>query len=296
MSLTEDDLNEFRAQGEDFLKITEQSLGALGRGEVLALHYDAIFRAFHGIRGSASMLGMKELEDHMIGLDHDLRRHRGDLTMSPEVIKHLRDGADVARKLLGGPVTAFRFDAEPGLLQPEGRVLVIDDEPDLVELLSHILIASNMEVQGTSDPERVAELIESFQPDAVVTDISMPKMTGMDILDLVHRTRPDLPVVFVSGHVDKDALLAAIDLGVFAVIEKPFDVVRVVETSRNAVRKHKLVKLLNRSINLIAYNFPEIDQVLTTQGKDDLRRAIKHELDVLIEGRRHLRSRTTAER
>ena len=295
MGLTEDDLLEFRHQGEDFLKIIERSLAGLAHGEPVSVHYDPIFRAFHGLKGSASMLGMTELQTHMESLEAKLQAHREARTIAADEVHKLVAEVDAARRLLGGPVRTLSLEQGPDLLQSDGRVLVIDDEPDLVDLISHILNASNMDVHGTTDPTQIAELIETFKPDAVVTDISMPKMTGMDVLNLVNRVQPDLPVVFVSGHVDKDALLAAIDFGVFAVIEKPFDVVRVVEASRNAVRKFKLIKLLNRSINMIAYNFSELDAVLEAQGKNDLRRAITHELDVLLEGRRQLRSRATAE-
>ena len=171
---------------------------------------------------------------------------------------------------------------------PRGRVLVVDDEPDLVTIISNILKKTGFEVFGTSSSVEALDLIEKYNPDAVLTDLMMPIVSGMDILQALRAKHPDLPVVFITGYVSKEFLLEAIESGVFGIVEKPFDSGKVFEICNNAVQKFRTLKLLNSSVNLIMYQFHDLDEYLKTQGKDDIRKVINHELEIIIQGRRHL--------
>lgn len=103
-----------------------------------------------------------------------------------------------------------------------GRILVVDDNDSVVELLVEMLAQENVEARGTTRSTDVMALIEDFEPNALFIDIEMPDINGLDLLKLIRDMHPDLPVVIVSGFVDKAALLRATRLGISAVIEKPF--------------------------------------------------------------------------
>jgi len=123
----------------------------------------------------------------------------------------------------------------------------------------------------------------------VLTDISMPKINGLQLLSILAKHDPDLPVIFISGNVTKDSLIEAIGMGVFGVIEKPFNVGRVIECCRQAIERKRLTQVLNESINLLMYQFSDLDQYLQSQGKDDVRKLISSEIRKLIDQRRELR-------
>lgn len=107
-------------------------------------------------------------------------------------------------------------------VSPLGKVLVIDDDPDVVEILTSMLADENVVTQGVTDAALALAVIAEFKPHAIFTDLKMPQVDGLDLVRSIRELYPEMPVVIVSGEVDKQALLAAVRLGVTAVIEKPF--------------------------------------------------------------------------
>jgi DNA-binding response OmpR family regulator/HPt (histidine-containing phosphotransfer) domain-containing protein len=304
MSFTQEEIAEFEAEAGDLFDSAEKGLLAIDRGEAFATHYDAIFRTFHSIKGASGMMEMMALQSHMHQLENILIAQKDQATLAKVYLDLFLKGLDAARSILAGGTVNFDFtihkDPPPppapvraAPVEPNtdslGRIIVVDDEPDLVELLTDILRDSNFEVTGTTESAKVLELVKSFKPDLVVTDIMMPIMDGMQVLGVVKKHNPDLPVIFVSGHVSKESLLEAIALGVFGVIEKPFDVKHIVATCRQAVRRHRVSALLNKSINLIMYQFSDLNEYLKAQGKEDIRKVISTEIGVLLDQRRLLR-------
>lgn len=336
MAFTEEEIKEFRIEAEELLDSAEKSLLALDKGELFATHYDAIFRAFHSIKGAAGMMEMTALQSHMHQMESKFTEQKNEKNLSKPYIDFFLKGADAARSIIGGKEVDFDYSvsqaagsdakvatpspvkasaapagappnpvaAEPRPTTPAsvaapaasgpaqeaiGRVLVIDDQPDVVDLLMDILKTAHFDVVGTTSPEEGLRLAATFKPDAVLSDISMPEMDGMQLLAAINKSHPDIPVVFVSGHVSKEWLMEAIQLGAFGVVEKPFTVARVVESCLNAVRKCQMARFVNRSMNLILYQFSDLDAFLKAQGKDDIRNAISHEINALIAQRRKLR-------
>jgi PAS domain S-box-containing protein len=103
------------------------------------------------------------------------------------------------------------------------HVLVIDDEPALVSLAEQALGALGYRVTGFHNPvaalERFCNDPNSFH--AVLSDMSMPKLSGIDVLRAVRAVRPTLPMILVSGHLRPEEQAAAQDLGVHELLHKP---------------------------------------------------------------------------
>ena len=133
--------------------------------------------------------------------------------------------------------------------KPIGKILVLDDEPDIVELITMILELENIVTKGIASSAEVDEALESFKPDVLFTDITMPQISGVQVLKKVTQTHPNMPVVFISGYVNKEFLMDAIKLGVFAVIEKPFETAIIVETGIKAIQKYKSLGMDPKSVN-----------------------------------------------
>ena len=319
MEFSTEELNEFKTEAEDLLDQAENALLALDEDPSLSLglHYDAIFRAFHSIKGAAGMMEMTLLQSHMHQLEHLLTGFKNDKILAKNAIDLFLRGADAARTLMEGGQIEFsyslssqstgakeaadevaaqesQFLSKTNLQQltPRrslGRAIVIDDEKDIVEYLVDILESASFEVKGFTDAKEALSQVEIFDPDVVFTDLAMPEMNGMQILEALHKRDNDLPVVFISGHVTKEVLLKSILYGISNVIEKPFSENVVVQTCANACQKHQLTKLLNKSINLLLYQFSDIDSYLASQGKEEIRSILHKEMETLLANRQKLK-------
>ncbi|WP_456389383.1 response regulator transcription factor [Hydrogenimonas sp.] len=103
------------------------------------------------------------------------------------------------------------------------KVVLVEDEPRLAGLLKEA-IGDYFErfVVAYDGIEGVAK-IRDVKPDVLITDITMPKMNGLEMTGVVKKEFPDLPVVILSAYSDKEKLLGAIDAGVVKYFIKPFD-------------------------------------------------------------------------
>jgi DNA-binding NtrC family response regulator len=102
------------------------------------------------------------------------------------------------------------------------RILVIDDERVLRELMREILERRGHETIGAETPTRVLELLTDDALDLVVSDILMPGLSGFDLLDEIRARRPSLPVILVTGAGTQENLNEAVRRGAAGVVIKPF--------------------------------------------------------------------------
>src|SRR5215470_11956722 len=80
-----------------------------------------------------------------------------------------------------------------------GRVLVLDDEPDMVENCARILKRAGYQCLTSTDPQRALALVESERPDLLLTDLKMPGIDGMEVLRRAHETDPALPITVITA-------------------------------------------------------------------------------------------------
>lgn len=118
------------------------------------------------------------------------------------------------------------------------RVLVIDDDPNILRNVTEILEDEGHEVLQAGGGKSALDLIEQREPDLIVSDVYMPDMDGIELLIRLQTERPEIPVVAVSGggHMPKEELLGnASMLGAVAVLEKPFTVEGLIEVVNRAL-------------------------------------------------------------
>ena len=121
------------------------------------------------------------------------------------------------------------------------HILVIDDEKAIRNTLKEILEYEKHRVSLAPNGLEGLELLKKEQFDALLLDIKMEGMDGMEVLEQVAKEWPDLPVIMISGHGTVDTAVKAIKMGAFDFIEKPLDLNRLLITLRNAMDKGKLV-------------------------------------------------------
>lgn len=125
--------------------------------------------------------------------------------------------------------------------QSMARILVVDDESSIRNTLREILEFEKYQVDEAGDGMDAIARIKQHDYDAVLMDIKMPKMDGMDALERLELLRPDLPVIMISGHANIDTAVEAVKKGAFDFISKPPDLNRLLITVRNALDKSDLV-------------------------------------------------------
>ena len=89
------------------------------------------------------------------------------------------------------------------------RVLVVDDEADAREMLSAILSQAGFEVDDAADGFAALAKVSRYRPDVIVTDLRMPGMTGVDLLQRIRRIHGDVPVILATGLETWDLCTAA---------------------------------------------------------------------------------------
>lgn len=120
-------------------------------------------------------------------------------------------------------------------------VILIDDDPEVLEAHQQTLKLEGLEVVPQSSTAAALKLLTSDSAVVVVSDVRMPGRDGLTFLDDVHAFDKDIPVVLVTGHADVPMALKAMRSGAWDFIEKPADPVRLVETVRRALEHRRLI-------------------------------------------------------
>lgn len=121
------------------------------------------------------------------------------------------------------------------------NILIIDDETPIRNSLREILELEEYEVEEAKDGIDALTTFKRKKFDAVICDIKMPKMDGMEVLERLAALNSDTPVIMISGHGDIETAVEAVKKGAFDYISKPLDLNRLLITIRNALDKSSLV-------------------------------------------------------
>jgi len=118
------------------------------------------------------------------------------------------------------------------------HVAVIDDDAPVLDSLRLYFTRQGIETSCfASAKEFLAATARGGRFDCIVSDVRMPGMSGLELVDVLKREGLFAPVVLITGHGDVDMAVAAIKIGAFDFIEKPFDEARLLASIRNAVEK-----------------------------------------------------------
>ncbi len=104
-------------------------------------------------------------------------------------------------------------------------VLIIDDEPSVLNALTLLLKAIGYEARGLNNPQEALQLLrspEASQIDLILCDLRMPELNGFEVLKEVRNLHPDLLFVLISAHADEDDVQKALGLGANGFLGKPF--------------------------------------------------------------------------
>jgi len=132
-----------------------------------------------------------------------------------------------------------------------GRVLIVDDEAEMAKLVTADLAHLGFAPTWRGSGEEAMQLLAAEEFDAVVTDLKMKGMSGIDFCERVVTNRPDVPVVVITAYGSMEAAVAAIRAGAYDFINKPFDTEELAFTLDRALQHRRLqdeVKRLRREV------------------------------------------------
>lgn len=164
-------------------------------------------------------------------------------------------------------------------------ILVIDDEKSIRKALSEILLGEGYKVDEATDGLEGYNLIKSKKYDCILSDIKMPKMNGLEMLDKIINEGIETPIIMISGHGTTDDAVEAVKKGAFDYISKPPDLNRLLITIRNALDKSSLVSEtsnLKRKVNGLQDIIGESDGILLI--KKTIERVAPTEARILVTG------------
>ena len=139
-----------------------------------------------------------------------------------------------------GAPSGMSAGSEAGIVRPDGgavRVLVVDDEPSLAELLAAVLRAEGWEIRTAADGASAVRAAREFEPDAIVLDIMLPDFDGIEVLRRVRASRPHVCVLFLTARDAVQDRVAGITAGGDDYVTKPFSIEEVLARLRGLLRR-----------------------------------------------------------
>ena len=113
-------------------------------------------------------------------------------------------------------------------------VLIVDDEPEICLLVGDELSACGFDCHSVSDSEEARGLLETEKYDVLIADISMPRVSGLDLLAFVRQNAPACKVILTTGASSREYLAQALMVGAYDYVEKPFSTDELLDTVRRA--------------------------------------------------------------
>jgi len=132
----------------------------------------------------------------------------------------------------------MNLSIDSGMNQPE-QVWIIDDDKSIRWVLEKALGKVRLSHASFTSATGILEQLESHQPDAIITDIRMPGMDGLALMERIHARHPGLPIIVMTAHSDLDSAIAAYEGGAFEYLPKPFDVDEATDLIQRAIKQHQ---------------------------------------------------------
>jgi EAL domain-containing protein (putative c-di-GMP-specific phosphodiesterase class I) len=130
------------------------------------------------------------------------------------------------------------------------RILLVDDDDVLVRSYARMLAQDGYEVEMRLDGEAAVEAIRRGAYDVVLSDIDMPRLGGLALLERIRAHDLDIPVVLITGAPSLETAMAAIEQGALRYLPKPVDAARLRSITADAVRLHRLARAKRQALDL----------------------------------------------
>ena len=138
------------------------------------------------------------------------------------------------------------------------KVLLVDDETDFLEIMSDRMKTRGLEVSTSTSAKDALKLTQDENYDAVVLDLMMPEMDGIEALAALKEKHPELQIILLTGHGSVEKGVEAMKLGAMDFLEKPIDMTALTEKIKQA-KAQKMVLVDKKTEQ-------KLKEILTTKG------------------------------
>lgn len=197
-------------------------------------NYDKLYSFYHSLKGTAGTLGLQEL--FYLGEEMESFMEDGgyeSITSSENIVHILRNLAKIEKQVedaLGktsyNNMEEFKdtfSGKDPTKLSYTGRIMVIDDDSEMLSFLESILSNDGYEVLISSNPEEAMIDLKTEPIDLALVDVLMPGKSGFDIYNYIIKEKINIPIIFLTGLEDTKVKWRALREGVDDFLKKPFE-------------------------------------------------------------------------
>jgi signal transduction histidine kinase len=144
-----------------------------------------------------------------------------------------------------GPVALGETYSEDWRILP--RILVVDDEPSVVDVFQEFLSAQGYEITVAGSGEEALKLLPDLRPDIVLTDINLPGVSGLEIMRQAKTIDPEVAVIVVTGYASASTAIDVLRQGAYDYVTKPFELDEVHQIVERGIANRRL-KAINRQL------------------------------------------------
>jgi two-component system nitrogen regulation response regulator GlnG len=169
-------------------------------------------------------------------------------------------------------------------MNEKNRIWIVDDDKSIRWVLEKAFTKEGFEVTAFEDPGKLHVRYPADLPDVMITDIRMPNMDGIELMNEIRQLAPDLPVIVMTAYSDLDRAVSAFQGGAFEYLSKPFDVDEVIGLARRALKERRSKTVADETAEVststeIIGSAPAMQEVFRAIG-----RLSRSNLTVLITG------------
>ena len=170
----------------------------------------------------------------------------------------------------------------------DATVLIVDDEPDMVDTCARILRRAGYHCLTTSEPERALSLLETNHPDLLLTDLKMPGIDGLELMHRAHELDPAIPVIVITAFASIETAVTAIKQGAYDYLPKNFSVDQLTLVVERALRARSL-SVENRNLREQLQEARGLENLIgrspaMTQIVELVKKAARSEANILVVG------------
>ncbi|MBI5179948.1 MAG: sigma-54-dependent Fis family transcriptional regulator, partial [Nitrospirae bacterium] len=114
------------------------------------------------------------------------------------------------------------------------KILIVDDEKNITDVLATILISLGYSVSTASDGEEALSILKKEYYELVITDIKMPQMDGLSLLKEINKLKKDIIIIMLTGLATTDTAVEAMRSGAFDYVVKPFNIEKIIDVVARA--------------------------------------------------------------
>lgn len=142
------------------------------------------------------------------------------------------------------------FEPSPASESGRNPILLVDDDPTVARSIRRVLETNHFAVVVASDGQAAVDLLQEGRFDVILTDIQMPRMTGVDLLTIVRAYDLDVPVLLMTGEPKLETAIEAVSLGALQYLTKPFDNEVLLAAVSRASQLHRMARVKRDALRL----------------------------------------------